>query len=155
MVKIRLTATEVQQLVDAQLLSKLTADNLKEVKAKVKTDELASTVVGEDAKGNVHKPYELAGVGQIQVIDSVRESVDATMLIQKLGSVVDSDTLNSMVAECTKKTTIHTVNIKPDKTYAVEFEKKLKEGLSLLDELENVKQEVKQKVLKMVSKQAN
>lgn len=155
MVKVRLTATEVQQLVDAQLLSKLTAENLKEVKAKVKTDELASTVVGEDSKGNVHKPYELAGVGQIQVIDSVRESVDATMLIQKLGSVVDSDTLNAMVAECTKKTAIHTVNIKADKTYAIDFEKKLKEGLALLDELENVKQEVKEKVLKMVCKQAN
>ena len=155
MVKTRLTASEVQQLVDAQLLNKLTADNLKEVKAKVKTDELASTVVGEDSKGNVHKPYEVVGVGQIQVIDSVRESVDTTLLIQKLGSVVDSDTLNTMVAECTKKTAIHTVNIKPDKTYAVDFERKLKEGLALLDELENVKQEVKQKVLKMVGKQAN
>ena len=155
MVKTRLTASEVQQLVDAQLLSKLTAENLKEVKAKVKTDELASTVVGEDSKGNVHKPYELAGVGQIQVIDSVRESVDTTMLIQKLGSVVDSDTLNQMVAECTKKTAIHTVNIKPDKTYAVNFERKLKDGFNLLDELENVKEEVKQKVWKMINKQAN
>lgn len=155
MTKTRLTATEVIQLVDAQLLSKLTAENLKEVKAKVKTDELASTVVGEDSKGNVHKPYELAGVGQIQVIDSVRESVDTTMLIQKFGSVVDSDTLNQMVAECTKKTAIHTVNIKADKHYAVDFERKLKDGFNLLDELENVKEEVKQKVWKMINKQAN
>ena len=151
MTKSRLTATEVQQLVDAQLLSKLTAENLKEVKAKVKTDELASTVVGEDAKGNIHQPYEVAGIGQIQVIDSVRESVDTTMLIQKLGSVVDSDTLNAMVAECTKKTAIHTVNIKADKHYAVDFERKLKDGLALLDDLENVKAEVKAKVLKMLS----
>lgn len=60
-----------------------------------------------------------------------------------------------MVAECTKKTAIHTVNIKPDKTYAVNFERKLKDGFNLLDELENVKEEVKQKVWKMINKQAN
>lgn len=60
-----------------------------------------------------------------------------------------------MVAECTKKTAIHTVNIKADKHYAVDFERKLKDGFNLLDELENVKEEVKQKVWKMINKQAN
>ena len=155
MTKSRLTATEVQQLVDAQLLSKLTAENLKEVKAKVKTDKLASTVVGEDNSGNnIHKPYALAGVGQIQVIDSVRENVNTTKLIKMLGSVVDSDTLNAMVAKCTDKTAIHTVNIKADKAYAVDFERKVNDGFELLDRLDSIKAEGRTKVLKMLE-QAN
>ena len=155
MTKIRLTATEVQQLVDAQLMNINTAFNLSAVKEQVKTAELASTAVGENNGRTIHKPYKLAGVGQIQVIDSVRESVDITMLIQKLGSVVDSDTLNAMVAECTKKTPTHTVNIKADKHYAVDFERKLKAGLALLDELDSLKEEVRAKVLAMLKKANN
>lgn len=155
MTKSRLNKIELTVLANAQLMNKITADRLKAVKEKINTAELASTVVGEDAKGNVHNPYKLDGVVEVQVINSVRETVDTTMLIQMLGSVVDSDTLNHMVAECTRVSNVHTVNIKPDKRYAVEFERKLNAGLELLDELENVKAEVKAKVLKMIGKQAN
>jgi hypothetical protein len=145
MSKTKLTKAEVKALVDAQLLNKLMADNLKEVKSRVKTDELASTVVGEDCKGNVHKPYSCDGVGEIQVIDSVRESLDS----KKLAEFVSED----IIKECTRVSEVHTVNIKPDKRYAVEFENRVNKALALLDEVDNLKEEVKAKVMAMIKQQ--
>lgn len=154
--KTRLNSNELTMLANAQLMSKITADKLKAVKEQVKTAELASTAVGENNGRTIHNPYKLDGVVEVQVIDSVRETVDTTALIAKLGELVDIDTLNTIVAECTKTSDVHTVNIKPDKAYAVDFERRVNAGLELLDTLDTMKEEVKQKVLAMVKKaQAN
>lgn len=154
--KTRLNTNELTMLANAQLMSKITADRLKAVKEQVKTAELASTAVGENNGRTIHKPYKLDGVVEVQVIDSVRETVDTTALIAKLGELVDIDTLNTIVAECTKTSDVHTVNIKPEKAYAVDFERKVNEGLELLDRLDSIKAEVRTKVLKMLEQaQAN
>lgn len=153
--KTRLNSTELMDLANAYVMSKIAADELKRVKATVKTDELQTTVVGESGGKTVHKPYKLDEVVEVQVIDSVRESVDTTALISKLAEFVDLDKLNEIVAECTKTSPVHTVNIKPTKEFSVAFESKLKAGLALLDELDNLKEEVRAKVLAMLKKANN
>lgn len=150
--KTRLTEKELTMLANAYLLNKLFADELKEVKTKVKTDELASTVVGEHNGKSIHKPYKVDGVVEVQVIDSNRESIDTVALTAKLAEYVDKETLNRIVEECTKRTSVHTVNIKPDKDYSVEFAKRIRAGLALLDRIDDMKNEVRQKVLAMINK---
>lgn len=146
--KSKLTRAEVCALVDAQLMTKITADNLKAVKDKVKTDELETTVVGQDSKGNVHEPYRVDGIGEIQVIDSERVNLDKKMLESIVGKEV--------IERCSKVSTVHTVNIKADDEYAVNFKKRLEEGLALLDAIDSMKEEVRAKVRAMINKaQAN
>jgi hypothetical protein len=143
--KTRLNKQEVKALVDANLLQKFMADNLKQVKSRVKTDELASTVVGEDCKGNVHLPYRCDGVGEIQVIDSVRESLDS----KKLAEFVSED----IIKQCTRTTAVHTVNIKADKIYEVEFTSKVKKALELLEQIEALEDNARSKVMAMIKQQ--
>lgn len=147
--KSRLTRAEVCQLVDANLMAKFTADNLKAVKEKIKTDELETTVVGQDSQGNIHTPYRVDGVGEIQVIDSERVNLDKKMLENLVGKEV--------IEKCSKVSTVHTVNIKADDEYAVNFRKRLEKGLALLDAIDSIKQEeVKAKIKAMINKaQAN
>lgn len=142
--KTKLNKAEVKALVDANLLQKFMADNLKQVKIRVKTDELQTTVVGEDSKGNVHLPYRCDGVGEIQVIDSTRESLDA----KKLAEFVSEDILK----QCTRTTAVHTVNIKADKMYEVEFTSKVKKALELLEQIEALEDNARSKVMGMIEK---
>lgn len=144
MSKTRLTKVEIKALVDANLLQKFMADNLKQIKSRIKTDELQTTVVGEDSKGNIHLPYRCDGVGEIQVIDSTRESLDA----KKLAEFVSED----IIKQCTRTTAVHTVNIKADKIYEVEFASKVQKALELLEQIEALEDNARSKVMGMIEK---
>lgn len=150
--KTRLTTAELTSLANAYVLSKLADEELKTAKSNAKTAELQTTVIGEAGGKTVHKPYKLDGVVEIQVIDSFRESIDTTALISKLAEYVDMDKLNEIVEQCKKVAKVHTVNIKPDKAYMCEVSDKVNATIKLLNKLESMKEEVRNKVLAMINK---